>query len=63
MASLRVGCDWTPSFPGDGIDNDCDGRVDEELIDRYGKCLVVNQVTFQSNTAFSYVFSTVYLIN
>jgi len=34
---LFQGCDFTPSLPGDGIDNDCDGKTDEELIDDYGK--------------------------
>ncbi len=26
-------CKRTRSRPGDGIDNDCDGRIDEELLD------------------------------
>ena len=40
-------CIVTPQQTGDRIDNDCDGRVDEEICDnRIGKCLTATSASF-----------------
>ncbi|XP_078677630.1 uncharacterized protein LOC144914054 isoform X1 [Branchiostoma floridae x Branchiostoma belcheri] len=33
MAPIALPCSPTPTVPGDGVDNDCDGRIDEDLLD------------------------------
>lgn len=44
------GCTPTPTVPGDGLDNDCDGRIDEELrngIDDDGDGLIDEDLAVQ----------------
>ena len=31
-------CTETNASPGDGVDNDCDERIDEETLDGLGMC-------------------------
>ena len=33
ISALRLQCRKTAPKPSDGIDNDCDGQIDEEAID------------------------------
>ena len=54
LVPLANGCTPTTSVPGDARDNDCDGRVDEELgngIDDDGDGLVDEDLAFESGPA------------
>ena len=33
LIKIILQCVWTSVVPGDGIDNDCDGKIDEEIRD------------------------------
>ncbi|MBX3275625.1 MAG: PKD domain-containing protein, partial [Sandaracinaceae bacterium] len=51
MTDLAGGCTPTPTAPGDGIDNDCDGRWDEELangLDDDGDGLADEDLVFEA---------------
>jgi len=51
MVPLAGGCTPTAAVPGDGVDNDCDGRIDEELgdgLDQDGDTLVDEDTVFEA---------------